>query len=106
MISARLRAARKRKKMTQQDLARLANTTKASISNYENEYSVPNYEILDRISTALGVSSDWLMGRSEYMEGAPRTKNEIMEDIVLEIEEMPDELKKEILNFIRFRKGK
>lgn len=63
MFSKQLKVARKNKKLTQEELAILVNTTKATISNYENEYSEPSIEMLLKLSEKLGVSIDFLCGK-------------------------------------------
>lgn len=65
MLSIRLKSARKSKKLTQEDLAKKVNTTKATISNYENDYSTPSNEMLLLLANALEVSTDYLLGRDE-----------------------------------------
>lgn len=51
-------------KLTQEGLAAKVNTTKATISNYENGYSTPSNDMLVLLSDALSVSIDYLLGRS------------------------------------------
>lgn len=85
MLSARLRAARKAKKLTQEELAKLLNTTKGTISNYENGYSSPSNEMLVKISDTLNVSSDYLLGRDknfpDYMLYAHNVDNNILDKL-------------------------
>jgi transcriptional regulator with XRE-family HTH domain len=65
MISERLRIARKKKKLTQEGLAKLLKTTKGTISNYENNYSSPSNEMLNDLADVLNVSTDYLLGRTD-----------------------------------------
>lgn len=65
MLSQRLRFARRNKKLTQEGLASLVNTSKGTISNYENGHSTPSNEMLVTLADALDVSIDYLLGRSE-----------------------------------------
>lgn len=58
----RLKIARKQKKLTQEELARLVNTTKGTISNYENGHSKPNDEMLVILANKLDCSTDYLLG--------------------------------------------
>ena len=62
LISQRLRAARKAKKLTQEQLANLLQTTKGTISNYENGHSTPSNEVLVLLSKKLDVMTDYLLG--------------------------------------------
>ncbi|WP_018640195.1 helix-turn-helix domain-containing protein [Parafrankia elaeagni] len=65
MFSKRLREARKAKGYTQEQLAEKVKTKKSTISNYETNYSTPSNEMLLDLSEVLGVSSDYLLGRSD-----------------------------------------
>lgn len=64
MLSDRLKSSRKRLNLTQQQLADKLNTTKGTISNYENEHSTPSNEMLKQLADALDVSVDYLLGRT------------------------------------------
>lgn len=64
MISQRLKAARKAKRLTQEQLAHKVQTTKGTISNYENGYSTPSNEMMVLLSDTLEVSTDYLLGRT------------------------------------------
>lgn len=66
MLSDRLKDARKQRGYTQDQLAKKVLTTKATISNYENGYSTPNNNMLVELSTVLGVSTDYLLGKEDY----------------------------------------
>ncbi|MCH5299337.1 MAG: helix-turn-helix transcriptional regulator [Ruminococcus sp.] len=58
----RLRELRKKKKLTQQQVARRLNLTKASISGYENNTITPPNDMLVKIALMYGVSTDYLLG--------------------------------------------
>jgi transcriptional regulator with XRE-family HTH domain len=65
MLSQRLRQARKNKKLTQEELAKVVNTKKTTISNYETGYSSPSNEMLNDLADVLEVSTDYLLGRTD-----------------------------------------
>lgn len=65
MLPVKLKAARKGKKLTQDDLAKKVQTTKSTISNYENGYSTPSNEMLLLLADALETSTDYLLGRED-----------------------------------------
>ncbi|QDA74593.1 XRE family transcriptional regulator [Listeria seeligeri] len=67
MISERIKTARKVRKLTQEDLAKRVNTSKATISNYENKYSSPSAEMIILLANALDVTTDYLLGKSDSM---------------------------------------
>jgi transcriptional regulator with XRE-family HTH domain len=56
---------RKKRKFTQEQLAQKVKTTKGTISNYENGHSTPPHETLVTIADVLGVSTDYLLGRTD-----------------------------------------
>lgn len=55
-IGSRIRDLRKAKKLTHSQLAQLTNTTQQTISNYENDKSEPNLDMLNSICNALGIT--------------------------------------------------
>lgn len=74
---SRLREVRERRNMTQGEFAvKLGITTdpdnkgaKGSISRYENGHMQPMAETLDKMAEALGVSADYLLGRTDDPRG-------------------------------------
>lgn len=64
MLSQRLRQARLASKLTQEELGKKVNTTKSTISNYENGYSTPSTDILIQLAETLQTTTDFLLGRS------------------------------------------
>lgn len=83
MIAERLKLARKRQKITQEKLAELANTTKSTISNYENSYSSPSADMILTLAEVLHTTTDYLLGRTDQpdIEIAEKKHNSI-DDIV------------------------
>ena len=57
-----IRERRKALKMTQEDLARAVNTTKATVSRWETGETTPNTETLKLLSKLYGVSINTLLG--------------------------------------------
>lgn len=62
MLSERLKIIRKKRKLTQEELAQKINTTKGTISNYENGYSTPSNDMLRDLANALHTKTDYLLG--------------------------------------------
>ena len=62
IFGSRLIAARKRKGMTQAQLASAINVSRSGLSGYETEGKDASYEVLRRIVEKLGVSADYLIG--------------------------------------------
>lgn len=81
MIAERLKLARKRQKITQEKLAELANTTKSTISNYENSYSSPSADMILTLAEVLNTTTDYLLGRTDQpdIENAEKKYNSIDE---------------------------
>ena len=71
MLSIRLKAARKALKLTQEELAVKVNTTKGTISNYENGHSTPSNEMLVLLAEILNTTPNYLLGVTEYKEPSP-----------------------------------
>lgn len=102
MLSARLRSARKMKNLSQEKLAELVGTTKATISNYENQYSSPPNEMLVKLADTLDVSTDWLLGRFSStrrgfgMDHDKATKKYLDLRLLNTPEDLPEELRLEL----------
>lgn len=100
MLSQRLKYARNKLKLTQEELAVKVNTTKSTISNYENGHSTPSNDMLVLLSDVLEVSTDYLLGRTDDSKNnAPVTV--AGQEINLSIEELQlfNELKKHPIMF-------
>ena len=90
MFAKRLKQARLDKKLTQEQLAKMVNTKKSTISNYENEYSSPSNEMLYDLANVLEVTSDYLLGRVDFPQGFKadysKPENEVSDDNYRKIE--------------------
>lgn len=103
MLSKRLKAARNAMKLTQDELAARVKTTKATISNYENEYSTPSNEILVRIARTLNVSTDYLLGNDQSNTSeAINAGDDVMEHVTAQFD---TEYYKEKLNVSVYKNG-
>lgn len=63
-IGERLKQLRLEKHLRQDQVARLVNVEKSSISMYENGLRQPSYQTLVRLATVFNVSTDYLLGRT------------------------------------------
>lgn len=61
----RLRTLRERRELTQSELGRVLRVSKQTISNYENGVSAPDQETLGRLADYFGVTTDYLLGRTD-----------------------------------------
>ena len=64
----RFKEERKKKNLTQQDLATLFHLDKSSISKYENGHQRPEMETLINICDYFGVSVEYLVGQTDKKE--------------------------------------
>lgn len=74
MLSIRLKASRKAMKFTQEELAGKVNTTKGTISNYENGHSTPSNEMLVLLAQILNTTPNYLLGVTDHKE--PNVNND------------------------------
>ena len=106
----RLKELRKSNNLTQEDLAKILGVGKTTISMYENGNSTPNDEIKIKIADYFNVSMDYLIGKTNIKESADDILNSNDFTIALHSEydydELPDEARKEIQNFIKYMKDK
>ena len=65
----RLRAARKHRRLSQGELAERSGLQASAISHFERTDRKPSLENLRRLSDALNVSTDYLVGRTSEMQG-------------------------------------
>ena len=63
IIGERLKDARKRKNMSQQQLGDLLGVSKVSICGYENGVRIPTIENFVQLLDILDLSADYLLGR-------------------------------------------
>lgn len=65
IFSKMLKEQLKKKGMTQKELAERIDTTEVSVSRYVSGQRIPKATVLLKIATALGVSTDYLLGAEE-----------------------------------------
>jgi transcriptional regulator with XRE-family HTH domain len=65
LFPERLRASRKLREVEQAELARLSGLPPTSISHFESGTRKPSFDNLRRLSQALNVSADYLLGRTD-----------------------------------------
>lgn len=61
-FGSRLRMLRQSKNLTQKQLADQLRLTKSVISAYETDLRMPSYDILVRLASIFGVTTDYLLG--------------------------------------------
>ncbi|EUJ24720.1 transcriptional regulator [Listeria grandensis FSL F6-0971] len=65
MFIERMKQLRKESGLTQSELGKKINVSKAAVSGYETGIRNPDLETLQRIANTFNVSTDYLLGRTE-----------------------------------------
>ena len=85
----RLRELRRRKKMTQAQVAKRLNLSKTAISGYENNTKTPSVDVLIQLSILYGVTTDYLLGLDNremlYVGELGGRQRELLEMLVSEM---------------------
>ncbi|WP_244833401.1 helix-turn-helix transcriptional regulator [Clostridium sp. BJN0001] len=102
----RLRELRLEKNLTQQELANHFSLHKTRISQYELNKRQADDEMKKKFALFFNVSLDWLMGLSNYRNYTDDPKNTIALHSDEDYENLPDEARDEINNFIEYVKQK
>lgn len=77
----RLRAERERLKLSQAQLAERAGLQASAISHFETGARRPSFRSLRKLAVALGVTTDYLLGRTEARTESADTVDAIARDI-------------------------
>ncbi len=95
-IGRRIKAARKAKKLTQQELAELANLSTTYISSIERGAKIPKLETLIMLANILNVTTDYLLADvvNASLEVAASELSE-------QLRNLPPKKQKEILQILR-----
>ena len=88
-FSIRLRELRRRKKMTQAQVAKRLNLSKTAVSGYENNTKTPSVDVLIQLSILYGVTTDYLLGLDNremlYVGELGGRQRELLEMLVSEM---------------------
>jgi len=103
-LGANITAIRKKKGISQSELGKAVGTSEDIIGRYERDEVKPSIEVVIRIADALGVSIDFLVGKTS-VELDTKTLNRIQDIQKLE-EKDKDNIFELIDAFIRDRKAK
>ncbi len=89
-FGSRLLEARKRKGLSQEDMARHLGTKGPAIGRYERDEMKPSIEVAAKMASYLDVSLDFLVGASdEQLDKSTMTR-------ILELQKLPDDDKQHI----------
>lgn len=95
-VGARIKAARERAKMTQEDLADALDMSPTHISVIERGVKTPKLETLVRIANTLRVSTDMLL-----QDVATYANDGIASELTIAISKLPRHEQERILNAVR-----
>ena len=104
MFSKRLKYMRKLRNLSQEELGKKINSTKGTISNYENEYSTPSNEVLKDLADVLDTTTDYLLGRSDdpqLTEKQERMIDEESREILDLLNKLPKDMKRHYLELFK-----
>lgn len=102
MFASRLRALRKERGLTLQQLAKHFGMSHSTLSKYETGSRKPDMEMLKKLSDFFGVSVDYLIGESPV-----RDKEEtVILNKSMNMPELPPEAYKELEDFIEYLRKK
>ena len=90
----RLLETRKRKGLSQEELATTLGTKGPAIGRYERGTAKPTIEVASKLANILEVSLDYLVGNSD-MEVDSNTRK-----MILEVQQLPEDIKEKIFYFI------
>jgi len=99
----RLKELRMEKGLTQEELAKIFNTGKASISHYESNRRIPDANTIVKYATFFNVTVDYILGKSDIRN--PYYKSECANDKI-DLSEFPEEIIQQIKDYVEFLKEK
>lgn len=83
-----LKNLRKKKNLSQEQVVKRLNLTKASISGYENNIITPSIDTIRELSILYNTTSDYLLGLDKkdfiVIDGLTKRQKDIIETLVLE----------------------
>lgn len=84
----KLKELRKKKGLTQEEMALLLNLTRITYSNYENEKTEPDIQTLCKMSKELNVSIDYIVGNENKFLYDTSKLSETQKALIKEIENL------------------
>ena len=100
-LGTALKEIRDEARMTQDDLAERAGTTKSSVSRIENEEQVPSLDMLERLAAALGVKVYQVMARAEGSELPVSKASKEERELLRELKAMEPDVREHYLAIAR-----
>lgn len=104
ILTERIRRQMDHLKMNQAQLAKLASITPGALSQILAKERTPSSEVLVKLSSALGVSVDYLVGRSETSDLSDLLQNEDTQLLFRDLSSLSQSDKEQIRGMIDFLK--
>ena len=95
MFANRLISLRKERGLSQEDLGNLINKKRSTVSGYETEGKEPDIETLCFLADYFGVSTDYLMGKSDKRNNVDTVFLNDMQNFKKHYEAAPDDVRKQ-----------
>lgn len=107
-VVSRIKLRRRELKLTQTELAKVANLTPAAISQFESGARKPSFKTLSSLSDALKVTTDYLLGKADksYDDLLADPKISAMFKGMMEFTEKDKETLYEFYEFLKMKAGK
>ncbi|HHW90955.1 MAG: helix-turn-helix domain-containing protein [Limnochordia bacterium] len=77
-FATRLKQLRESKGWTREDLALRLQATYSTIAKYETGVRTPDYNVISKIADAFGVSTDYLLGRTDDPTSPTQQRNKVV----------------------------
>lgn len=118
IIGEKLKELRLQKNLTLRELGKLTNISHSFLADIESGRSVPSIDTLETLADFFGVSTDYLLGRTTYQQPSPKhyvirdsstscpTIAAHRIDSIFDRDDVPEEAKKSVEEFIDFVKKK
>ena len=95
MFANRLISLRKEKGLSQEDIGNLINKKRSTVSGYETEGKEPDIETLCFLADYFGVSTDYLMGKSDKRNNVDTVFLNDVQNFKKHYEAAPDDVRKQ-----------
>ena len=97
----RLKKIRENRGLSQSQLADMIGLPPSSISHFENGPRKPSFDNLRKLASALNVSTDFLLGRSDNQEGAAQ-----VDVLARKVNDLPQDSRNAVEAFIQILEDK
>jgi len=98
----RLRDLRERRNLTQAEVSQNINCSCKVLSNYELDKREPDFQTLVNISNFFGVTTDYLLGRTEILVNYKDIALDAQSDSLLTLyEKLPEDLKCDVIRYAK-----